>query len=81
MAFSHHVPGKEQDDLAFFTLATTKYNLIVRNITIEKSPHMWTKKIVNIFIYELQKAPSPSEVTTWSEEALEAKEVVKNGTR
>jgi hypothetical protein len=60
IAFSHHIPGVEERDLAFFSLATSRFDLLVTNISTTQCPHMWTTgRIVDLFIYELQKK-SPS---------------------
>ncbi len=54
VTFSHHVPGCEQDDLAFFEEAA-KSGLRVVHQRACSAPHMWKETDTTIHLYELVK--------------------------
>lgn len=54
ITFSHHVPGLENDDLNFFTLAEQQGLKLMEKKSFS-APHMWSDKQATIFLYELIK--------------------------
>jgi len=54
VTFSHHVPGVEDCDLNFFTLAEQVGFKVINRQSV-KAPHMWQEKEATIFLYELLK--------------------------
>lgn len=54
VSFSHHHPGRENVDLAFFELGRERYALKVVEIFQFKSTHMFNDSEKQIFIYELR---------------------------
>lgn len=54
MSFSHHMPGLESKDLAFFEIMERK-NFSVINVSEVAVPHMWSDKCAIVYIYELLK--------------------------
>lgn len=56
VAFSHHIPNMEMEDLHFFTRAVETYGFVVSNKTTYKAPHLWSDKEIDLFVYELHMA-------------------------
>ena len=56
VAFSHHVPNKEAEDLRFFTRAVDTHGFIITNSVTYKAPHLWSDREIDLFVYELQMA-------------------------
>lgn len=54
MSFSHHIPGLESKDLAFFKIME-RNNFSVINVHEVAVPHMWSDKCAVVYIYELLK--------------------------
>ena len=54
MSFSHHIPGLESNDLAFFKIME-RNNFFVINVHEVAVPHMWSDKGAVVYIYELLK--------------------------
>ena len=54
ISFSHHIPGLEYKDMAFFEIMRRKsFSVIcVREVAV---PHMWSDKCAVVYIYELLK--------------------------
>lgn len=57
MSYSHHVPGLEAEDDAFFALAESEEcGLRVRRREAVRNKHMWQKeRDVDIYVVELTK--------------------------
>ena len=54
MSFSHHIPGLESNDLAFFAILERNNFSIVGKHTYD-SVHMWSDRAVEIYVYELER--------------------------
>lgn len=54
ISFSHHMPGLESKDLAFFEIMERK-SFSVTNVSEVSVPHMWSDKCAIVYIYELLK--------------------------
>ena len=54
MSFSHHIPGLESKDLAFFEIMERK-SFSVINVREVAVPHMWSDKCAIVYIYKLLK--------------------------
>lgn len=56
MSYSHHVPGLEAEDDAFFDVAEREFGLRVVRREAVLNKHMWQKHMdVDIYVVELTK--------------------------
>ena len=55
LSFSHHIPGLEKNDLAFFDIIVKKSFSVV-SIKPISVKHMWSEKLATVYIYELLKS-------------------------
>jgi EEF1A N-terminal glycine/lysine methyltransferase len=55
ITFSHHIPGLESADLKFFEKAQHTFGLSIISKREFAAPHMWSDKMVTIFLVELCK--------------------------
>jgi hypothetical protein len=62
ICFSHHIPGCESKDLAFFTEAAA-CGFRVEEAAASLQPQMWSDNTVNMFIYKLELLSLPDEKT------------------
>lgn len=59
ITFSHHIPGLEGEDISFFEKAKLYGFVIVAQETV-CAPHMWSDRIVDVFLYTLRLTPEIS---------------------
>ena len=55
ITFSHHFPGRESLDLKFFDIAKDIGLHVVAKSSFQ-APHMWSGRVVDIHLYELEKS-------------------------
>jgi nicotinamide N-methyltransferase len=56
VTYAHHVPGKEREDDAFFSLCQDKYHFITHHISHQSMPYMWdSTKTIDIYLKVLRR--------------------------
>jgi hypothetical protein len=55
VAFSHHVPGHRESDLAFFELAKQKYGFVSKLEFAATFPHIFNGSEQDVFLFVLRR--------------------------
>jgi hypothetical protein len=55
VAFSHHVPGHRESDLAFFDLAKQRYGFVCTQETSSSFPHIFNGSEQEVFLYAVTR--------------------------
>lgn len=58
LTYAHHIPGKEEEDDAFFTHCRDKYGMYVDHVKTESMPYMWDdQKSIDVYLKVLKRKP------------------------
>jgi hypothetical protein len=56
LTYAHHIPGKEKEDDAFFTLCEAQYGFVVEHVETRSMSYMWdSTKSIDVMLMVIRR--------------------------